>query len=811
MPGNYLKIATRQLQKQKMYSVIKVGGFALGIAACILIALYIRDETSYDRSYPDADRIYRVIGEMTDNGKFESGADWPAPMANALKNDYPEVEKAGRLMPHELFYGAGTNEIRRADQVQNNFEDRFSYADQEMLDMLHISMVFGETSSALAEPYTMVISKSKADQYFPHENPVGKTMILNDDKDHAYRIGAVMRDFPSSSHIHYNFLLTMTGHELWKGEQTTWMASNYYTYILVKPGTNPVVLQTKLKGILKKYYLPVLRQNGDKIADKLEQNLKFRLQPISDIHLKSYNIDDGLTNGDIRYIWLFGAVACFILVLACINFINLSTARSADRAKEVGLRKVVGSGKFQLVRQFLTESVLYSVLSFLLGLALAYLLLPYFNSVSGKSLTIPWSAWWLAPTLLLSALLIGVLAGLYPAFYLSAFKPVNVLKGNLSRGSRNAGLRNVLVVFQFATSILLIVGTIVIYRQIQFLMHRKLGYDRDQVVLVEGANTLDKQVPGFKNELLKLPEVKSATVGDFLPVSGSQRNGNTFWNEGREKVDEGIFGQIWRVDYDYVQTMGMKILEGRNFSQAMASDSEAVIVNEAMVNKLMLKEPLIGKRIVNGWQKFHIIGVIQDFNFESMKQNVSPLCLAIGDWGPTVVSVKVRSADMHDAIRSITGVWKKFAPHQPFRYSFLDDRFGRMYEEVHRTGRIFTSFSVLAIVIACLGLFALSAFLAEQRRKEVSIRKVLGASISQVTTLLSRDFVRLVIIAFVIASPISWWGMNKWLQDYAYRTTVAWWIFAVAFILVILIAILTISFQAIKAAVANPANNLRTE
>jgi putative ABC transport system permease protein len=322
---------------------------------------------------------------------------------------------------------------------------------------------------------------------------------------------------------------------------------------------------------------------------------------------------------------------------------------------------------------------------------------------------------------------------------------------------------------------------------------------------------LDKEVPSFKNELLKLPDVKSATVGGFLPVSGSQRNGNTFWKEGREKEDEGIFGQIWRVDYDYIQTMGMKILEGRNFSQAMASDSEAIIVNQAMVKKLMLKEPLIGRRISNGWEKWHIVGVMEDFNYESMKQTVNPLCLTLGDWGRTVVSVKVRSADMHETIRSISEVWKKFAPHQPIRYSFLDERFASMYADVQRTGRIFTSFSLLAIMIACLGLFALSAFMAEQRRKEVSIRKVLGATLGQVTTLLSRDFIKLVLIAFLIASPLAWWAMNKWLEDFAYRTTIGWWIFLTAGLLVGLIALLTISFQAIKAAIADPAQNLRAE
>jgi putative ABC transport system permease protein len=809
---NYFTIAVRQLRKQKMYSAIKIGGFALSIAACLLIALYIKDELSYDKSYPTANRVFRITGEYDDNGKLETGADWPAPMAKALKEDFPEVEKSGRLMPHELFYGAGSNEIRSLDKTENNYENKFSYADQEILDILQVPMVYGDRAHALTEPNTMVISKKKADKYFPDQNPIGKLMILNDDKNKTYKISGVMQDFPATSHIQYDFLLTMSGYQLWNGEQTQWSASNYYTYVLLKPKTNAAQFQNKLKLILTKYYLPTAEKSGDKRFIDVVKKAKLLAQPISDIHLKSYNIDDGLEKGDMRFVWLFGAIACFILIIACINFINLSTAKSANRAKEVGLRKVVGSHRISLVKQFLTESLLFSFLSFLLGMLIAGALLPYFNILSGKSLSIPWVAWWLLPTMIASAFVIGIIAGLYPSFYLSAFKPINVLKGQVSRGAKNSLLRNGLVIFQFATSIILIIGTLVIYKQTHYILNKDIGFNKEQVMLIQGTNTLDNKtvMPDFKNELLKISQVKNVSISDYLPISGTKRDGNTFHNEGKEKEESGVSAQKWRIDYDYSKTMGMKVIEGRNFSKDMASDSAGVIINRTMAGKLGLKEPL-GKQITNGWEHFRVIGVIEDFNYETMKQGVNPLCLVLGNNYSTIVAVKIDPDNAKKTIASVTSVWKKFAPNQPIRYTFMDENFANMYADVERMGRIFTSFSILAIIIACLGLFALSSFMAEQRNKEIGIRKVLGASVSGITAMLSKDFVKLVLIAFVIASPVAWWAMSKWLQDFAYRITIGWWMFAIAGFIAVIIALITISFQSVKAALMNPIMSLRSE
>ena len=813
MIRNYFKIAIRQFRKQKMYAAIKIGGFAFSIAACLLIALYIRNEVSYDKAWPDAGRIYRLAEAFDDNGKIDKGNDWPAPMGPALKNDFPEIELSGRLMDNNLM-GAGSAEMRRADQQQNSYEEGITYADQQFVDIFKLPMVYGDRAHALTNPLTMVMSKTKADKYFPGQNPVGKVMYLNDDKTKPYTIGGVMQDFPQTSHLKYDFLLTLTGMEFGKGEQTNWDDYNYPIYVLVKKGANIAALNEKItRNSIKNYFLPQMERDGTKDPEKLIAKVKFYLQPVGDINLYSYDMDDGLSHGDIRFVWLFGGVAAFILIIACINFVNLATAKSANRAKEVGLRKVVGSQRSSLIKQFLAESLLYSCLSFVIGLLLAGLLLPYFNTLASKSLTMPWGEWWLLPVVLVSAFIIGIIAGLYPAFYLSAFKPAQVLKGSISTGSKGSALRNSLVVFQFTASILLIIGTMVIYNQMHYLLNQKVGFDKDQVVVIQGANTLgDQHIKSFKNELMKLSSVKSASISDYLPIAGSKRNGNQFFREGRSRLDAGVNGQFWVIDDTYLKTLGMKLVEGRNLSFNLSTDTpynnSSVIINQTMAKRLNLVNP-IGKRITNG-ATFTVVGVVQDFNFESMHDKIDPLLMHLGI-SPSVVTVKVKGADMKNTLQSITRTWKAFSPNQPIRYTFLDESFANMYADVQRMGHIFTTFAILAIIIACLGLFALSAFMAEQRSREIGIRKVLGASVSGITTLLSLDFVKLVALAILIASPIAWWGMTKWLEGFAYQTPFHWWIFATAGFVAILIALITVSFQSIKAALMNPVKSLKAE
>ena len=803
MIRNYLKIAYRQLRKQKMYAAIKIGGFALGIAACLLIGLYIRDETGHDSTYPDADQIYRVQG----NGQFDTGYEWPAPMSKAIENDFAEVAFSGRVQP------VWPMELRRADQTQNTYEQGFMYADSSFLNAFQLPMISGDGRTALKEPQTMVIAKTMADKYYHGKNPIGQLMCLDNDKSHPFRISAVMADIPSSSHLHsFNFLLSLAGKEFWPGEYS-WSFYNYWVYVKLKPGADPAAFEKKLNaGLINNYLRPQYLKDGGKDPEKELKKIHFHLQPVKDINLYSYDYPDGLPHGDIHFIWLFGAIAAFILVIACINFVNLSTAKSANRAKEVGLRKVMGSYRGSLINQFLTESLIYSFISFVLGIAIAWLLLPYFNGIASKSLVMPLGEWWFVPVMVGSALLVGIFAGLYPAFYLSSFRPVQVLKGSISGGGgKSPLLRNSLVVFQFTASIILIISTIVVYGQMHLILNLKVGFDKDQVMILQSTNTLgDRNIKEFKAELSKIASVKSVSIGDFLPIEGTSRNGTMFAKEGREKLDEKVWSQFWQIDDTYLKTLGIKLVEGRNFSYDMASDTagQSVIINQTMVKELGLKNP-VGARISNGGV-FTVIGVVADFNYESLRGRISPMVLHFG-LSPSMMTVKFSTGDVKSTVADVSALWKKFSPDQPIRYTFLDEEFANMYADVMRTGRIFTGFSVLGIIIACLGLFALSAFMAEQRSKEIGVRKVLGASVQGITTLLSGDFIKLVLLAILIASPLAWWGMNRWLQDFAYKIPISWWMFASAGLGAILIALITVSFQSVKAALANPVKSLRSE
>ena len=807
MLRNYFAIAIRQLRRQKMYAAIKVGGFALGIAACLLIGLYIHNELTYDRAYPDAGRIFRIVGIADDKGVVNKWTAFPAPMAGSIKKDFPEVERSGRLMYNRIFNGAGANEVKPAGKAENTYEEGFTFADQDILSMLKLPVVSGELEHGLTEPHTIVITKSKADKLFPGQDAVGKTILLNNNSQ-PIRVTAVVEDLPATSHLPFSYFLSLGGVEWWKGEQADWDANNYTDYVELRPGTDVAAFEKKLTADIRdNYYLPVMTKEGDKNAAQELANFTLHLQPIGDIHLHSIDIHDNLSHGDIRFVWLFGIIAGFILVIACINFVNLSTAKAANRAKEVGLRKVIGAGRGGLIHQFLVESTLFSFLSFVIGLGAASVILPFFNRLADRSLSMPWGSAWLLPVIILSALVIGIVAGLYPAFYLSSFRPIKVLKGQLSKGSQHSVLRNGLVVFQFATSIILIIATVVIYSQAHYILNMPLGYDKEQVVLLRGTNTLQDRVADFKKELLQLPQVRHVSIGDFLPVAATKRNGNEFTLAGRFNVDPAVDGQFWLVDTDYLATMGMQLVAGRNF---LPADSRAVIINQTLAANLHLRDP-IGKRISNnGGDVVTVIGVVRDFNFETLRDKVGGLAMRLGS-SPSIVTVKLNTSDMSGALSGLAAVWKKFAPDQPLRQSFLDEDFAAMYADVQRMTGIFTAFALLAICIACLGLFALSAFMAEQRSKEIGIRKVLGATVTGITAMMSKDFLRLVLLAFLIASPLAWWGMTQWLRDFTYRISIGWWVFALAGGSALVIALFTVSYQSIRSALANPVNSLRSE
>jgi putative ABC transport system permease protein len=793
-----------------MFAFINIGGFAIGIAACILIGLFILNETSYDNFNPNRSNIYRIVGEASRDGNKHSGISFPAPMSAALLRDFPEIQKAGRIMPNALF-GGSKNQVRRPDQQNDTYEEGFCFADSTIPDILQFKMIYGNRQTALAKPFSVILCKSMADKYFPGQDPVGQSLVFNDNPKLPITIGGVMEDFPANSHLQYRGFISLTGNSFWEGEQETWNASNYGIYLQLQPGVGIPDFNKKITGdILSKYVIPMMKKNGIADPEKELNGARLFLQPLTDIHLKSYAIEeDNVTHGDMRFIWLFAAIAVFILLMACINFLNLSTARSANRAKEVGLRKVIGSDRKGLIQQFLTESCLYSIASFVIGLLLAIILLPVFNKVTGKELYMPWNQWWFLPSLFVSSLIIGLIAGIYPAFYLSGFKPIQVLKGNLSLGGKHAGLRGTLVVFQFSISIILLIGTSVIYQQMQYILQSPIGFDKNQVVMIEGTDILKNQTASFRNELVKSPLITNASVSDFLPVSGTKRNGNSFWKEGMQHTDAGINGQHWIVDENYLPTLGMKLLAGRNFSADMPTDAKATIINKVMADKLGYTDP-VGKTITNGYEKLNIIGVVDNFYFESMKQQVEPLCLLSGN-SNSIISVRAGSSNMKQVLAFLQDTWKKFVPNQTMRYAFMDQSYAAMYADTQRSGLIFSGFAVLAIIIACLGLFSLAAYMAEQRSKEVSIRKVLGASILNLFTLLTGNFLFLIAIALLISIPAGWLLMNQWLADFAYRIHISWEIFAFAGAAVILIAMATICWQALKTARENPINRLRSE
>jgi putative ABC transport system permease protein len=805
MYRNYIKVAARNMLGQKMYTSIKVGGFALGLATCIVIALFIRHELSYDNHYKKVGNIYRVYNDLEGPEK-EKWTAFPAPFTSILKSNFPEIELAARLIPYNWF-NAGNNLVRRDDQLENMFEEGFAYADPELLEILEIPMVYGNRKSALTQPNTIVLSRKKADKYFPGEDPTGKIIVLNDDKTQNFTIGGVMEDFIPTSHVQFDFFITLSGKEFWPGEQTSWCCWNYNPYIRVKEGTNAAELEAKILSV-KQIYLDYLIKEKDQFAEDVQKYYKFRLQPVKDVHLYSDGIEDIIPHGDIRYIWMFGGIAIFILALACINFVNLSTAKSANRAKEVGLRKVVGSHRSALVSQFLSESILYSLISFLVAFVILSGGLPYFSQLAGKDIFIPWTEWWFIPIMIAAALLVGLVAGLYPSFYLSAFKPIDILKGSVARGMKNSTLRSSMVVFQFTTSIVLIIGTFVIYKQMNFLLTTKTGYEKEQVIMVQGVNTLGNQQQTFKEELLRLADVKNVTLTQYLPVEGTKRDMNQFWRDGKSEEEKSIGAQIWRVDEDYINTMGMNLVAGRNFNKDLASDSSSIIINQAMAKAFGFKNP-VGERIMNR-ASWNIIGVVEDFHFENMKGKIEPLCFVRNNGG-NIAAVKLRTEDMKEAINDITKVWKKFLPHQAIRYTFLDESYARMYDDVRRMGNIFAGFALLAIIVACLGLFALSAFMVEQRNKEISIRLVLGASLTSIFRLLTDQFIKLVLISFLLAIPVSWYVMQEWLQDYEYKIRIGWEVFVISGAASLVIALLTVSYQSVRAALANPAQNLRTE
>lgn len=806
MIKNYIKTAWRSLKKNKAFTAINVLGLALGLTACLLIVLYVVDELSFDRYNIKADRIYRVNEDLKLGNNSVKYAVCMPPLAQTLKADFPDVEDAVRIRKISFHVKKG---------IESILEYNAAFADPSIFNVFTLPMINGTPATALAEPNSIVVTETTAKKYFNSTNVIGRYLQINDQA--GYKVTGVIKDIPKTSHFNFDFLVSMSTYPDSRSDK--WLRSDYNTYVLFRKGADPKKLEAQFPAFLRKYSAGEMQKELNISLDDFEKGgsyFRMNLTPLTAIHLHSDRTGELGTNSTVEYIYIFSAIALFILFIACVNFMNLSTARSSSRAREVGVRKVLGSSRGYLIIQFLTESMLVTLGATLIALAAATALLPAFNQLAGKEISINSHTYvWLLPVSSIIIMVIGFLAGSYPAFFLSAFQPVDVLKGKLATGFKGGWLRSFLVVFQFGISIFLIIGTLVIYNQLNYIQTKNLGYNRSQVLIVKNAFELGKHAQSFKQEVKQLPGVTSATLTGFLPTTQARNTSIFYKDASMTDQKNAIFPQTWSVDEDYIKTLGMKLAAGRNFSAQMATDSSAVIINETAarflgfdnpVNKL-LYQSLDGSR--THFTAYRIVGVVKDFHFNSLRANISPVIMRLGeDTGD--LSLRINTSDLPDLIAHLKEKWSGLTSSH-FEYSFMDQDFEASYRSEQRIGKIFAVFTSLAILIACLGLFGLAAYAAEQRTKEIGIRKVLGANVTVIVGLLSKDFMRLILIAFAIASPLAWYLMHKWLQDFAYRIDIKWYTIVIAGFAAIVIALATISFQSVKAALANPVKSLKSE
>jgi putative ABC transport system permease protein len=786
-------------------------GLSVGLTCFLFIALFVKDEISYDREHSDAELIYRMDFTGVINGSEFVTALMCAPGANTFLNDYPEVTEAVRMRTSGSWF------VRRMEEELVYKEEKVMFVDPNFFDFWGTKMIYGDPSTCLNKPKSLVMDRTTATKIFGDTNPVGKMLKLDNTED--YEVTGVYEDFERNSHFHQNILLTMLDKE--DSKSTMWLSFNYNTYLKLQPGTDPKALEAKMPQLIESRMGPEIEKYMGKTFDEFAEagnHAEFFLFPLKDIHLHSDKLGDFEANGDIKYVYIFSAIGLFILLLACINFMNLATARSAGRAKEVGVRKVMGALRSQLIRQFLSEAFVISILSTIIAFILSFLLLPDFNQISGKALTEPEL---FTPDFILIlagiTLVVGLLAGIYPAFYLSGFRPVETLKGKVNLGMKSGGLRSVLVVLQFTVSITMIIGTAIVYDQLDFVQNKKIGFNKNQVIMIDDVWILKDKIETFKNEALRDSRITSGSVSTFVPV-GDNNNNNVYW-KGREvsSSDTYVINNYY-IDHDYIQTMGMEMAEGRNFSPDFPTDSLGILINESMVKHMGLQDPI--GTIISTYDNFNdsafvasykVIGVVRDFHYASMKEKIEPLLFNLKTDGGFVAAFRVNTSDFEQTIAFLETKWNEVAPGQPFAYSFLDQKFDRFYKNEKQVGRIFGVFAFLAIFIACLGLFGLASFTAEQRIKEIGIRKVLGASVSQIVNMLSWNFMKLVGIAFALAAPIAYFGMRSWLDEFAYRTEIKVWIFILAGLTATAVAWITMGLQSWKAARTNPANSLRNE
>jgi putative ABC transport system permease protein len=794
MLKNYLKITIRNIRKNPGYSAINVLGLAVGIAACVLIFQYISHELSYDRYHEKSDRLYRVTLQTSQNHIALT----PSIASPLLQREFPEVESAVRI------YNSGSYQPVVLQYENRVFEEQsFAFADSSLLDLFDFNLLTGNPQTALQRPYTMILSEQMAVKYFGNANPVGKTIILNDSRE--YEVTGVMESIPDNSHFRFNIIASLESRRSWGELSDTQLAgSQFYTYVLLSEGADPEIVESKINDFTDQY----LNLNNSRSFDLL-------LQSVTDIHLRSDVDHEIQAQGDIRYVYAAGITALLILIIACINYMNLATARSVRRSREVGIRKVMGSGRRELMAQFYGESALLTILSLIIAVFLAELIAPWFFNITGQMVPIHFGdpvIWLLLAGI---GIIVTILAGNYPAVVLSSFKPSAVLMGNRTTGTGSAALRKTLVVFQFGISVFLIIGTLVVQKQVDFLGQKELGYNKNNIVSLTSYDEVENRFEAFRSELQQVPGVGDATLASHSPVDiGS---GYKIEVEGIN-VDPDFVIRGLRARPEFTDLFGIEIIAGRGLTENdflatnRSEDPEfAFLLNETTAD-IFNEEPenLIGRHTVVHGRTGTIVGIVRDFHFTSLHNQIGPLMIFPQE-SFNKLFVQLNTTGVEETMQRLEATWKSFFPAIPFEYQFVDQQFDALYRAETRVGYIFTGFSILAIFIACLGLYGLSSYMVEQRTREIGVRKVLGATITNILGLFSLDFIKLVAAGFILAIPVAWLVMNQWLQNFAYRIDVGLIVFVTAGILTLIIAIVTVSYQAVKAAVLNPVDSLRSE
>lgn len=799
MLKSLLKIAWRNLIKNKVYTAINIGGLAVGMACFLMIALYIQNERSYDRYHAKADNIYRVIHKSNPNDENEEWVWGNAPIGPALEADFPEIANKVQF--------SGRSDILLTYEENSFQESECFYVDASVFDIFTWPLIYGDSKTALEGPYSIVLTETTAKKYFGNQNPIGEVIegIGGRARDGAYTVTGVMADVPSNSHFNFDVLMSMSSFEQSRPEVFEWWGYvDFYTYLLVADNFDPLNFKSKTPAFLEKHL-------GDSESDDYYD---FRLESLEEIYLYSEASRQPGVTGSLSNLYIFGSIGLFLLAIACINFMNLSTARSLERAKEVGVRKVIGADRKGLIYQFLGESFILVFIASILGLILAFISLPWMTNFTDKIFHIEDVL--KAPTLVLylgMALLTGFLAGCYPALVLSGFKPIGVLKGSFKTSSSGTRVRKGLVVFQFSLSIALIASTVVVYNQLQFMMNQDLGFDQERQLILDfnWDGEVLSNLEAFKNEFSQHPDIASVSVSRTVPSTHFPAAGTMIETPAGEMKYFEPF--IFEVDEAFVPHYNIKTIAGRTYSKDFPTDTiAALVVNAAAAKNFGYANPgdIVGKKFEQWGREGKVIGVVDNFNYISLHNEVAPLTLRYLPVG-RYFSLKVKSDNLQQTLSEIREIWESMAPHRPFLYNFLDTAFKDQYQADFKFRKLFIIFSFLAICIACLGLLGLATYSAMQRTKEIGIRKVLGAEVRSIVSLLSQDFIKLVVIAIFIATPFSWYAMNQWLQDYAYQMPVHWWTFVLAGTIALVIAMATIGFHAFKSAMANPVKSLRTE